>query len=125
MDTLVLLEAGTRLPTWVDHEAGSESNVYVLSERPEEGPEELEARALSLAEKKRFPRTLLVCNGQGGRRRTSVRSALILELGGRFVLVTTAPVTPELRETAQLFGVELRVEFEAARVEAEPVRRVA
>ncbi|MCA9598284.1 MAG: hypothetical protein KC776_33460 [Myxococcales bacterium] len=127
METLVLLEATTRLPSWVDHEAGPESNVMVLAERPGDHPVELESRALAYAGQ--VSRTILVCGPEGGRERTAVRSALILELSerGPVLLATSAEVTPELAEVARLYRVQLRLDMSRGREEtfADPVRRVA
>lgn len=113
MESLVILEFGSELPAFVDDEAGSESNVTVLAERPGEGAAAFAARALLWLERGAVDtaRGLLVCGVETGRERTSARGALLCALSERSerVGITSVGQRPDVSTLARMLRVEHRV----------------
>lgn len=134
MEALVILEAGTALPGFVDALGGAESNVYVLCEREHERLYAFENRVVRLVELLDVQLGVLVCGDACGRDRTAVRASLLIALkeatAGRSGSVMLAETRPgaEREELARLHGARLmRVHEPAPARREEPVarRRVA
>jgi hypothetical protein len=132
-ESIVVMECGSRWPSWVDRQAGSESNVAVVSQQPDESQDNFTARALAIATSNavvtRPARAVLVCSADAGTH--PARHQLLLGLvrtmadsgGGQVVLVADgsslerlelATVASELNAQLDAEDVPVTVTFRAA-----------
>jgi hypothetical protein len=65
-DTIVVMEAGGRFPSWVDEQNGPESNVWIVAQSSDESAEAFAKRVVAHLETSPARTALYVCRAESG-----------------------------------------------------------
>jgi hypothetical protein len=82
---MVIMESGSRWPAWLDRKGPTPNAIELVSQQPGESLGHFARRSVErLIEREEAPSTgILVCNGQSGGERMSLRATLLRALVGR------------------------------------------